>query len=338
MSILKSRRLLLSTLFVGLLVGVMAWFVDWRLVTFLLARASWWKLVAGLLLLVLGFVIYAFRWRLILPGKPRFLPVFHASNVGSMANMLLPLRPGDAMRIFMLDGVGHLSLLQITSSLIVERWFEQLMRLAALGGAIVLGSGLAVSHLTITGLVVFLLGSWLAVVWAIRHEAWLTQRLPGWVCRLLPLEEQRVRVGLSHILDGLESLAQPSKMLQGLLTSLSAWILFWGYHYLCLVALAPSLPMQVRLGMTLGSLALVPPSATTLPGVFQLSMVVPLALVGYDRNLLTSYSLILNLVEMLIVNGLGLWGTSQLNISLEGLLDRASSWRKAQTSQESGEH
>lgn len=321
---LKSRRLLFSTLLVGLLVGVMAWFVDWRLVIILLARADWWKLIAGSLLLVLGFVVYAFRWRLILPGKPRFMPIFHASNVGSMANMLLPLRPGDPMRIFMLDGAGKLSLLQITSSLIVERWFEQLMRLAALGGAIVFGSGLAVSHLTMAGLVVFLLASWLAVVWAVRRKAWLIQRLPGAICRLLPLNEEHVRVGLSHVLDGLESLAQPSKMLQGLFTSLVAWMLFWSYHYLCLVTLSPSLPMHVRLGMTLGSLALVPPSATTLPGVFQISMVMPLALVGYDHNLLTSYSLILNLVEMVIVNGLGLWGASGLNISLEGLLDRAS--------------
>jgi hypothetical protein len=76
------------------------------------------------------------------------------------------------------------------------------------------------------------------------------------------------------------------------------------------------------LGISLGSLALVPPSASTLPGIFQVSMVAPLALMGYDTALLTSYSLVLNTITLIVVILLGIWGTLASGLTLRQLADQ----------------
>jgi hypothetical protein len=72
--------------------------------------------------------------------------------------------------------------------------------------------------------------------------------------------------------------------------------------------------------LSLGSLAFVPPSATTLPGIYHLSMVVPLSLVGFDGNTLTAYAVLMNAVEMLCITALGLWGLARTGYSFRQAL------------------
>ncbi len=308
--------------FAGILVA-MAYFIDWRLVLAQLALADWWTLGASCLTLLVGYIGFALRWRLFLRGRPRLLPTFHVSNIGNMANTLLPLRPGDPMRIFLLHGAAGLPFMQITSSLVIERWYEQIMRLAALGGAVAFGAGLVVSRQALWGTLVFLGLVFCLMLWMSRRQELVLAKFPPWLARLPKVSEEQARNGLVHLLEGFTSLSSPARMLEGLLSSILTWIFFWGFHYLCLLALQPSLPYHELLAISLGSLALAPPSATTLPGMYQVSVVLPLAVLGYDRNLLTSYSVILNLIEMLLVNLLGVWGTISLGVSLDRLFSRA---------------
>jgi hypothetical protein len=55
--------------------------------------------------------------------------------------------------------------------------------------------------------------------------------------------------------------------------------------------------------------------------MFQASLIVPLALVGFDRSLLAAYALVLNLAEMTVILALGAWGMLQTGIPLRRLLD-----------------
>jgi hypothetical protein len=45
--------------------------------------------------------------------------------------------------------------------------------------------------------------------------------------------------------------------------------------------------------------------------------------VGYGRALLTSYSLVMNVLEMVVVILLGLWGTFGVGLTLQQLLAKA---------------
>lgn len=320
---LSRRKLILSGLLALGLTAGLVFFIDWREVMRRLAAADWRRLTAAAGLLLAGYIVYAARWRYFLHGRPQFVATFHTSNVGNLANTLLPLRPGDPMRAFILRSASGLSILQITSSLVVERWFEQVMRLAALSGAFAFGSGWAVSPGTLAGLVGLLLGSYVLMLWMVHRQEFVLARLPRWLARLPRVSEERAHIGLIHLIEGFTSLSSPGRMLGGLLGSLATWALFGGFHYLCLLALYPALDGRGGLAIALGSLALAPPSASTLPGMYQVSIVLPLAVLGYDRNLLTSYTLVMNLIEMLLMSLLGVWGALRVGLSLDEILSLA---------------
>jgi len=301
-------RLLVSLFALALFIILLAFFIDFQSVYNQLRHANSLALLAGSGLLILGYVAYAIRWQTLIESKPSLLPTFHAANVGNMANTLLPVRPGDALRIFLLGKSENAPLLEVTSSVVVERWFEQIMRLAAFGGAVVFGAGGAVSQTTILGSVAFLVLMLAFMLWMIKRQDLVLARFPVWLARIPRLTEARARQGLKDLLDGLQSISSVRRMITTLLWSLITWSLFWGFHYLCLLAIDSTLSQNTRLALSLGSLSLVPPSATTVPGVYQLSMVLPLALVGYDEDTLTSYSIIMNAIEMFWILLLGLWG------------------------------
>ncbi|MBN1148493.1 MAG: flippase-like domain-containing protein [Anaerolineales bacterium] len=318
----SSKTLFVSALVFILLIGLLAYFIDWNTVAQQLQGIQRVNLAAASLALVVGFLAYAVRWRLLLDDKPGFIPTFHAANVASMANTLIPVRPGDALRIFILGKNERLPLLEVTSSIVVERWLEQIMRLAAFGGAVIFGAGGAVSTSTILGSVTFLGMALILMVWMVKQRQFVLARLPTWLARLPRLTEARARKALGDLIDGLESIASVRRLALALLWSLIAWSFFWGFHYLCLLALAADIDLNTRLALSLGSLALVPPSATTVPGVYQVSMVAPLALIGYDENTLTSYSLVMNLAEMAWIVGLGAWGALSSGVSLRQVFSR----------------
>lgn len=306
----------------GLLI-LLATLVDWPAVVDMLANADWRLLAAGTILLLIGYVFYAIRWRYLMKDIPDLPSVYHTANVGNMVNTLLPLRPGEPVRVLLLCSKGRPPALMAASSIVVERWLETILRLAALGGAFIYGAGAAVSGLTIAGSMVFLGLSFVFMIWLVRHRQTALRLIPAWLDRLPRVEEAQVRHALEHLIDGLNGVSSPRRMLLALVYSVITWTFFWGFHYLCLLALQPNLPIEQLLGISLGSLALVPPSATTLPGIFQLSMVAPLALMGYDTALLTSYALVLNTITMVVVVALGVWGTFATGLTLRQLATQA---------------
>jgi uncharacterized membrane protein YbhN (UPF0104 family) len=194
--------------------------------------------------------------------------------------------------------------------------------LTALGGAFIFGAGADFSSLTIIGSIAFLAISFLFMVWLEKRREQALRVIPPLVGRLPRITEDDARRWLEHLIDGLNGVSSLRGLFIALVYSVITWTFFWGYHYLCLLALHPDLPTEQLLGISLGSLALVPPSATTLPGIFQVSMVAPLALMGYDTVLLTSYSLVLNTLSLIIVVVLGVWGTFASGLTLRQLVYR----------------
>lgn len=308
-----------------LILAALATLVDWQNVSTMVAAADLNLLAAAVALLIAGYIAYAERWRYLLNDRANFAAVFHTANVGTMLNTLLPGRPGDAVRILLLSQRTGLPIFAATSSVVVERWYEQIMRLAALGGALIFGAGASVSTLTITGSIAYLVASLLVMIIMLRRRESVLSIAPPLIARLPRITEERARVWLTDLIDGLAGISSPSRLIGVLIRSLVTWALFWGFHYLCLVAIHPELDSNRLLAISLGSLALVPPSASTLPGVYQVSMVVPMALVGYRSSLLTTYSLIMNVAEMFVILILGIYGSLSIGLTMVQLFERARS-------------
>jgi hypothetical protein len=104
-----------------------------------------------------------------------------------------------------------------------------------------------------------------------------------------------------------------------LVWSVLAWTCFWLFHFLTLQALPVSLSLSARLSLSLGALALAPPSAPTQPGVYHASLVAPLRVMGFEGATLTAYAISLHALQMLWMVSLGLWGVSRSGLSLRSL-------------------
>ncbi|MCB9007087.1 MAG: flippase-like domain-containing protein [Ardenticatenaceae bacterium] len=309
---------------IGAIVALFVWFVDLQAVGEVLSTAVPNHLILASTLLILGLLFYALRWQLLLGNKPTLLQTFHASNIGHAGNIIVPARAGEAMRIVVLGQSGVVSYTEATSSFVVERLFEQLMRLLALVTAVAVGAGIELSPGTILGGVAVVVGAFAGIQWLVRQRERVLTRWPGRFARLPRITEDGARRSLTDLLDNLTAVSEPKQLAQVMATSLLAWGCFWGFFYATLLALGEGMPPADRLAVSLGAMALSPPSAPTQPGIFHASVVVPLAAVGFDEVALTAYAVLLHILEMVWMIGLALWGLAQTGLSVEKVLGRAS--------------
>ncbi|GIK58899.1 MAG: flippase-like domain-containing protein [Chloroflexi bacterium] len=138
------------------LVALAVAFVDVAAIYQELRRARPVYMLASSLFLLAGLACFAFRWRFLLQNKPGFWHTFHACNIGHAGNILLPGRVGEPARIVVIGQEETVSYTEATSSFVVERLFEQMMRLLALATAVTLGSGIKPTPGAIGGGVLFL--------------------------------------------------------------------------------------------------------------------------------------------------------------------------------------
>lgn len=297
-------------------------FVDWRTVVDQLRRADWRYLAAASSALVSGLALYAARWRALLATRMRWRSTFHAANVGHAVNTLIPMRAGEPARIVMLGRSESAPLAEVTSSVVVERLFEQIMRVTALVSAVAVGAGLTVSPGAIAGALAFVSLGMGGMIWLIRHRDSVLERWPAVLARLPRVTEAGARSLLGSILAGFAGIATPRQFFTGLAWSLLTWACFAIFHALALLALRLDLPASQAISMSLGALALAPPSAPTQPGVYHASIVAPLTAIGFDNAALIAYAILLHAIQMAWMVGLGLLALAQSGASVKELLHR----------------
>jgi uncharacterized protein (TIRG00374 family) len=321
MPALKPRTSLFLT--AGLILLILALFValvDVPAVLAQLRRANWrFSLAAGgALLLGLGF--YALRWQLLLINRASYQDVFHAANIGHMTNILVPLRAGEAARIAAISRSPNITISSGTSSVAVERWLEQLMRLTALGGALVLGIGLEITLGTIFGGLATLAIALAVMIGLVKWRARVETLGSRWLGRLPRVTEAQAQGMLNGFLEGLSGVASARRMALAFFWSVLTWLCFLGFHYLALRALPTTFPAAQILAISFGSLGLAPPSAPTQPGIYHASIVAPLGLLGYSAAALTAYAVLLHALQMAVMIALGAWGVGRLGASSRSTL------------------
>jgi hypothetical protein len=305
------------------LIGVaFALFVDLRAVAAQLRAADWRYLAAASAALLAGIGVYAWRWRWLMGNEPGWWRTFHAANVGHGLNLLLPFRVGEAARIVVLGRSGQPPMAKVAASVVVERLLEQIMRLGALGGALVFGLGLKVSPLAGAGAVGFLAAAFGALVWLRHNHARVLAWAPAALGRLPRVDEGRVRQGLSSLLDGLAAAGAPGRVAVALGLSAVLWACYWAFGALALRALPGAAHLASLLPLSLGALALAPASAPAQAGIYHAALVVPLSLVGFGETLVTAYAVVLHALLMIWMLSLGLWALARSGVPASALVSR----------------
>jgi hypothetical protein len=241
--------------------------------------------------------------------------VFHAANVGHLTNILVPLRAGEPARIVLVARRSIITVPQATSSVAVERWFEQVMRLITLLAAVSLGTGVEATGGTFLGGLAFIGLALASMILLTQKQDWVQRTVPRWLARIPRLTEEQSRRGLAGFLAGFEGVTSSHRLITAMVWSILTWGSFLGTHLLAIAALPGVFRSEQQLAVALGALALAPPSAPTQPGIFHASVVAPLALVGYNTEALTAYAVLLHGLQILGMGVFGIWGFIQLRTS-----------------------
>ena len=292
--------ILIAILFIAL--------VDFDQVLRQLGRVNWQYLLLGSVLLLVGYLFYAIRWRSLLPQGIKLFDVFHAGNSGQMVNTWIPSRLGILVRTTMISQEYELPFVKVMSSVVIERWFETVMRLIALIGTVMLLTSRDFSIWTVVILLAIIGLSWGLLVGISRYQTTILEKWPRKLAGLPGLDQEKAERLLSGLLIGLVGIGSTRRLTIAFVWSVVMWALFLGYHYGGLVALNVRFKSTEMLGLALGSLAIAPPSTATKPIIYQGIIVFVLGLFGFDTATLTAYAILLHLPQLIWITGLGLWG------------------------------
>lgn len=321
---LMSKRVWITTGLILLITVLFVIFVDLEEVFQLLQRVEWGWLASATIALLGGYITFAVRWRSLLAMRPSLARTFHAANASQLVNIYSPI-PGIPIRILLVSDGKRVTIPQATSSSIVERILEQIMRLTALGGALFLGAGVAGAKSTFAGGLGLIIIALALIALALRDPQATQVRLASWFNRLPFLKGTQVEGLVGGFMSGLKDAGTPKQFVIGWLWSLLMWTFFLLFHLFGLLALDLGLQWQVTLGICLSALAVVPPSAPAMPGTYHASLVAVLALLtNIEGAILTAYAILLHIIQMICLSVLGVLALTRLDLSLGEILRTSS--------------
>jgi glycosyltransferase 2 family protein len=330
---------------IGLLVSValLAWVlhdIQPREVWLHAQRANGLLLWLTVLLATVTFPIRMIRWRLILRDvdghRLPWLPLWHATTIGFMANNLLPARAGEVARAYVASRQLPVRFSTALASIGVERVFDGLVMLGLMtvaiaapsfpGHAVVGGRSLPA---IVTGAAV-LFGVLLLLALVIVHRPAPGLRLIERIARrVLPARfAERLMHGAEGIVAGLLVLKSPARFAGVLLWSLVLWLKNAAAFAICFRAFGLDVPLEAALLLQgIIGFGVAVPSTPGYVGVFEAATLVTLQLYGVDSSLALSYALTYHLTTFIPITLLGFWSLSRLHMGLRELSTAAAGER-----------
>jgi|GEM_PF-2915429 uncharacterized protein (TIRG00374 family) len=316
------RRTWITVLVIGGIVVVFLLLVDVGAVIDQLRNADWVYLGLAAGALLVGYYIQTLRWRHLLGDVPPISYTFHTMNISTLTN-LMTFIPTLPIRIFFMGEREDVSIPQATSSLTIAIIFDWVMKIIALLGAIVLLAPIESNAGTIVifiGLIILIFVGILLLVGNINKiTTWATPRL----AKLRFLTQEQVEGMLGGLAEGLQEVSSAKKASIIFFYSLFSWIFFVGFFILGLLAFDIDPPPEVMLATVLVVVFFINPTGPYLPGVFNVLLVVPMALVSnIPTEALVAYSIVIYAILLVIWILLGIWAMRQFKLSVSDLRER----------------
>lgn len=276
-----------------------------------LAEAEFAYLAPALALYFAGVFVRTVRWSVLMRpiGRVGLHRLFAVMVMGFMANDILPLRAGEAVRAYLLWRKERLEPGATVATIVVERIFDGLVLtgfLVVAGLLIDLDSWL--SQLAWVAGAVFLVA--VAFVLALTTVPTLLMSLASALLAPLPLRLRQLALRLlTTFVDGLAVLRRGRDTAAVALLSAVAWLLEASMYY----ALMFSFPFKAQylasiLGTAVANLGTMVPSSPGYVGTFDLPLsAVLVGTFSIDPSLAASYTLLVHAALVLPVVLLGLF-------------------------------
>jgi uncharacterized protein (TIRG00374 family) len=306
--------------------------VDARAVLAHVRHADPLWLGATVVLATLTFPIRTTRWRLILrdaDGRPfPWVPLWHATAVGFMANNLLPARVGELARAYVATRQLPVRFTTALASVAVERVFDGLVLLGLMAAAIAAPSfpgpaeldGISLSRLAAGTAAGF--AAALAIAFAVAHRPppWL-RALHAAAHRVLPVRAaERVTRAGEGLVEGLTVLKNPARFSGVVAWSLVLWLVNALAFAACFRAFALPVPAAGALllqGVIAFGVAV--PSSPSGLGVFEAATVLTLAAYGVDADRAVAYGLTYHVTTFVPIVLFGLSSQARVHVRLRDL-------------------
>ena len=297
--------------------------VDWAEAGAALAAAQYLYVLPMLFTSIWSLYIRAQRWRVLLRpvGNPAMRTLVAATNIGFMANMVLPLRMGEVIRPVLLSRKEREPLGGILATIVLERIFDLFMILFLFG---VSAATVSVSD-AVRQWGYRLFGVAMVVAAAVAFVRWqeaLALRLLGWLLRPLPPRfAQPIEEFFRGFVRALEILDSPLTFLQVLGWSLYLWLVISSTYAFGVLAFDLRVPLVVGsvAVMAVIAIAVSAPSAPGFIGAFQLGCTLGLAIFGVSQSQAIAYSIVLHLSQFVGTVGAGLYSLTREGMSLRQL-------------------
>jgi len=269
------------------------------------------------------------RWRILLEtlGPIGDTPVFDATNIGFMGNMVLPLRAGEAIKPIVVARSGYVSIPAALATVALERLCDLIM----LGLFAVLTLFLVPQAEFLqgkTGVVVgVVVGALVFVVVVIVLAPWLERKLDSVAARLPALLGRLLAEAGRGFLHSLSGLADVGVLASVLLYTISIWLVTVAGFVCVALALEISAPL-IALGFAatvIVALAVSVPSAPGFIGVFWAGSELALGLFGVPKSMGFTFGVLSWLVQLIVIVAMGMWSMSRLKLSLGDVRNAGSS-------------
>jgi uncharacterized protein (TIRG00374 family) len=250
-----------------------------------------------------------------------FKQAFLVVNEGYLFNNLIP-RSGEIVRTLLVSGFSNISAFQVASSVLVERALD----IVIAATMFLLTLPFAVEMAWIKPIATILFVGFLLVIIVLIFLARKSVQVKKWLADLKiksVLLKEKIFPKLGLILDGLATLNNPGKFARSILWILGSWICWTSLIYFGITRLAADSPLWWAIfaqGMLALGIAL--PSAPAGLGVYEGTMVVALAVFGFNESSVLSMALVLHFSQILITAIIGIYGLIIQGQSISGLLNR----------------
>jgi len=294
--------------------------VEWGQALAALRSANYLYVLPMIGVTVWTLYIRAQRWRIFLQSVrvPAMRPLVAATNIGFMANMILPLRIGEVVRAVLVNRREGLPLSAVLASILLERIFDMFTVLLLFGL-----SALAVpfsAEVRQWGLMLTALAAGIGgVIILLRWQEALALGLIGTVCGWLPPRIGEPVKGFARgFVKALDILKSPGAFARAFAWSIYLWLVIASVYTLGIFAFHLAVPVVVAslVIMTVIAIAVSVPSAPGYIGSFQLGCVLAMAIFGVTQSDALAFSIVLHLTQFVGTVGAGVYSLWMENMSL----------------------
>lgn len=262
-------------------------------------------------------IVRAQRWRVFLKplGVPPLRSLVAATNIGFMANMVLPLRAGEVIRPLLVSRREGVPFGGVMATILLERIFDMFTILLLFGVSVLLVP--ITQEAKSWGVMLTALAALVAVVVGLlRWQEERALRLARKICDLLPQRfGDPVYAFAAGFAKALEVLGSPGDFLRALVWSVYMWLVIASIYAFGLAAF--HLPIVGAVIVTaVIAVAVSVPSAPGYIGSFQVGCIVGLAIFAVPKSDALAFSVVLHLAQFVVTVAAGLYSLWTENMSL----------------------